>query len=221
MASRGGAVCACRAAGLPPGAPPSTAIGPARWGSWRNWHACTTLRRRAGADYRAGVAPDRFVCEAALDELARRLRFLGFDVHTHRGARLEDLLADAERSGRIVLTTSRRHPRRWRDVRVLVVDPRDPAQGVRAVAAAYEPASRPFERCPRCNTALAARTAVEARGEVPPRVTRSGRPLKHCPGCGQWYWEGSHVARIRDWLEAALGRPIGPGPDAPGAGSPN
>ncbi len=160
------------------------------------------------------MVPDRFVCESALDEVARRLRVLGFDVRTHRGARLEDLLADARRDDATVLTTSHRHPRRWRDVRVCVVPTTDVAAAVRTVADAFTPASDPFMRCSLCNTALAWRLAFEARGEVPGRVLRTSSHFTYCPGCGKWYWEGSHVRRLRDWLSATLGRPV-PGPIPP------
>ncbi len=157
------------------------------------------------------MPPARFVTAASLDFVARRLRFLGYDVVTHPGARLEELFEAAEREGRTVLTTSGRHPRRWAQVPALRVPGADAAAAVRAVADAHEPAGAPFSRCPRCNQALHRRTSFEAIGEVPGRVTRAGGPLTWCPSCGQWYWEGSHVSRIRAWLEAALGRPV-PGP---------
>ena len=87
-------------------------------------------------------------------------------------------------------------------------------------AAAHAPAGAPFSRCPRCNLALRARTAFEAHGEVPGRVTRSGSPLGWCAACGKWYWAGSHVPRIVASLEAALGRPLAPRPGgAPPEGS--
>jgi uncharacterized protein with PIN domain len=46
---------------------------------------------------------------------------------------------------------------------------------------------------------------MEARGEVPGRVLRMAAPLRFCPNCGKWYWEGSHVARLREWLARTLG----------------
>lgn len=164
----------------------------------------------------------RFVTDASLDLVARRLRFLGFDVVTHRGARLEELFAEAARDGRTVLTTSRRHPRRFAPVSARVVPLGDAAAAVRAVAATFEPSGRPWSRCPRCNVALRTRSAFEARGEVPGRVARSGGPFADCPACGQWYWPGSHVVRLRNWLEAATGRPVPPPgpPPAAGAGEP-
>lgn len=147
----------------------------------------------------------RLVTDRSLDALARRLRVLGHDVETLGGAPLEELFDHAERSGRTVITRSRRRPRRWRDV------PAHTASGalaedVRRLAGLGPAAGPPFSRCSRCNGALARRSAFEAHGEVPGRVVRSGRPLAHCPACGQWFWLGSHAARLTAWLEEALGR---------------
>ncbi len=157
------------------------------------------------------------VTDSALDFLARRMRLLGYDIVTLRGARLEELFEAARREGRVVLKLSPRHPRRYADVTSLAVPREDPEAALRGITAAFEPAGPPFSRCPVCNSALERRHPVEARGEVPGRVLRSGSALSHCPGCGKWYWEGSHVARMREWLERALGRPLER--SAPGGGA--
>ena len=154
------------------------------------------------------MPPTRMVADASLALLARRLRLLGYDVRGLGGARLEELFAAARRDGRAVLTPSARHPRRFADVAVVRVPLSDPVLGVRIVAQNHEPASPPFSRCPECNGALARRHPMEASGEVPGRVLRTARVLQSCPDCGKWYWDGSHVARLRAWLETALGRPL-------------
>jgi hypothetical protein len=160
--------------------------------------------------YGRAMPAARFLTDSSLDYLARRLRFLGFDVVTLPGARLEEVLAEARRQGRTVLTLSTRRPRRWTDVPAIAVARGDEAGAVRMLAAAYEPAGAPFSRCAECNTALERRHAFAAQGEVPARALRGAPFLHYCPGCGKWYWEGSHVRRIRDWLELALGRPLEP-----------
>ena len=140
---------------------------------------------------------------------------LGYDVLVLPGARLEEILEASKAEGRIVLTTSARHPRRFADVPTRRIDRERTAEAVRAIADRDAPSGRPFSRCSECNTALQRRHPFEARGEVPGGVLRSATALRFCPGCGKWYWEGSHVARLRSWLETALGRPV-PGPDTPG-----
>jgi uncharacterized protein with PIN domain len=154
------------------------------------------------------MPPARFITDTSLEHLARRLRLLGFDVAGAGGARLDELFEAARREGRTVLTLSARHPRRFAAVPAITVPRADPAAAVRAIAAAHEPAGPPFSRCASCNTALARRMPAEAMGEVPGGVLRAARALRYCPQCGKWYWEGSHVARIREWLAAALGRPV-------------
>jgi len=149
--------------------------------------------------------PTRFVTDTSLEQLARRLRFLGFDVATHRGARLEELFEAARSEGRTVLTLSSRPPTRGRDVAVVVVPRNDLAAAVRAVAHVYAPATARWSRCPDCNVALHVRSAFEARGEVPGRVARAGGPFTWCPSCGRWFWRGSHVARLEHWFGEVLG----------------
>jgi uncharacterized protein with PIN domain len=158
------------------------------------------------------VNPTRFVTDASLDLVARRLRMLGYDVRGLRGARLEELLTVAAEEDRIVLTASARHPRRFADVRVVRLPREDPATAVRMVADSHPPAGPPFSRCPLCNSSLQKRHPLEASGEVPGRVLRAARSLAYCPQCGKWYWDGSHIARIRSWLSTTLGREV-PGPE--------
>jgi len=176
------------------------------------------LAAARGRGYGRDVPPARFLTDSSLESLARRLRFLGYDVVTLAGARLEELLAAARREDRTVLTLSVRRPRRWADVPAITVGRGDDAGAVRRLAAAFEPAGPPFSRCGECGTALERRHAFEAHGEVPGRVLRSAPFLHYCPGCGKWYWEGTHVARIREWLEQALGRPLAPPEGTAGPG---
>ncbi len=162
----------------------------------------------------------RFVTDASLEQLARRLRFLGHDVVTHRGARLEELFEAAQLDGRTVLTLSSRHPKRYASVPALCVPRGDLAAALRAVTDQHAPAGAPWSRCPACNVALHTRSMFEARGEVPGRVTRMNVRLTWCPSCGQWYWPGSHVARLTEWLEATLDRSL-PGTEPPEGESPH
>jgi len=51
--------------------------------------------------------------------------------------------------------------------------------------------------------------ASAAAGSVPGEVIAAHEELRHCTGCGKWYWEGSHVDRVRAWFEQVLGPPAG------------
>ena len=127
------------------------------------------------------MEPTRFVTDASLEFVARRLRFLGFDVASHRGARLEELFNVAARDGRVVLTLSDRHPHKWASVGAIRLPRGDAGAALRLIVESHAPAGPPFSRCPQCNVALRRRSAFEAVGEVPGRVTRAGGPLTWCP----------------------------------------
>lgn len=60
---------------------------------------------------------------------------------------------------------------------------------------------KPFTRCKRCNELL-----VEADGEqekdLPEGSRETATRLLYCPSCKQLFWDGSHVARMRERLAA-------------------
>jgi len=159
--------------------------------------------------YARHVPCTRFLADSSLEYLARRLRFLGFDVETLPGVPLQGLFEAARRDGRTVITPSARHPRRFARVPAVVVEREDVAGAVRAVAAAHETAGPPFSRCALCNHPLETLPASAAAGSVPGEVMAGHEELRHCAGCGKWYWEGSHVDRVRAWFEQVLGPPAG------------
>ena len=161
------------------------------------------------------MEPTRFIADTSLAHVSRWLRFLGYDVEIVNGARLDELYAQARRTSRVALTLSVRRPR-IPGVEVAAVERGQEAESLRRLVARHAPSGGTFSRCVECNTALQRRHGFEAAGEVPGPVLRSSPELSYCPTCGKWYWEGSHVSRVRATLEAMLGRPLeeGAGPDA-------
>jgi hypothetical protein len=156
--------------------------------------------------------PPRFLCDAHLGKLARRLRLLGFDTlfaHDLSGADPGDeVLADiAGTEGRILLTRDR----------ALFEDPAVPGAcymsqaPVEAQLRALIGALRlhlhiaPFTRCTCCNGELEAADPADLAGRVPEGVLRRQARFWRCRGCGRVYWEGSHYRRMRELVGALMG----------------
>jgi len=148
----------------------------------------------------------RFVLDVHLGTLARRLRLLGFDCVYASHCDDGELVAIARRQGRIVLT---------RDVGLLKqggvshgywLRCRDPAGQVAEVMARFDlaGAARPFTRCMVCNGLLERVERPAAAGHVPPDVLERFASFLHCPGCGRFYWEGSHHAALARWTRRIL-----------------
>lgn len=152
------------------------------------------------------MAVGRFITDSSLDWFARRLRVLGYDVIVLRGARLEQVCQRARAESRTVLTLSARVPPVCAYVSRLVVARGDPGASLRELAGRFDPDVAPFCRCTTCNHPLA--PAGETAAGQPPGAPSAARAVRRCPACGKWYWHGSHVDRLRAWLERALGHPV-------------
>jgi uncharacterized protein with PIN domain len=146
-----------------------------------------------------------------LGRLARWLRMLGFDAAWEAQASDEDLVRRAVEEERIVLTRDRALENEWRVSDIRVIHAEEPLAQLAEVAAAYDLAAqaRPFSRCSVCNVPLETASRAAARRFVPPRVYASCDRFRRCPRCERFYWEGSHVARMKRVLEILTHEPEG------------
>ena len=148
-----------------------------------------------------GSEPPRFLVDTMLGRLATWLRILGYDAAYFRGED-RDLLAQAWREGRILLTRDARLLTRRRLPPHLGIASDLVADQLRQVVRAFglTPACPPARRCPRCNLALAAQDKGSLAGRVPDFVWSHHDRFWTCPGCQRSYWAGSHRRRMDDAL---------------------
>ncbi len=153
-----------------------------------------------------GESPPRFILDAHLGRLARRLRLLGLDCAYRPDIDDPELIAQAVAEQRIVLT---------RDVGVLkhsavrlgaFVYHTDLAGQLRELFLRFglRHHLHPFSRCSQCNDLLVPSTLEAVRDRVPARVQAWQTRYFCCQGCHQVYWEGSHVERIRAEVSRTL-----------------
>lgn len=140
-----------------------------------------------------------------LGRLARYLRFVGQDAEYVRDLDDDEIVARSKSERRVLLTRDRRLARRVAPS--LLLTQVHIADQFREMRSAYPdlPAQVTFERCSLCNQVLVGFRPEPGAAwpeSVPDHVTREGKPVYRCPGCGHLYWEGSHTARIRAQLAA-------------------
>lgn len=151
----------------------------------------------------SGRERTRFVADAMLGSLARKLRALGFDTSYFRSGEDSALLAEAARDGRIVLTADRRLPSLAgkKGVGCILVEGRGDGPRIRSIVrgarASGVPLSRGDPLCSVCGGALRTLTRGQVTGRVPPSVERRHRKFYECSVCGKTYWRGSHWKRLR------------------------
>lgn len=153
-----------------------------------------------------------FLCDSMLGDIARWLRLLGYDA-AYAPRELDDdaVLDKAEREGRILATrdqvlaqrASRRH---LPHARLSGTDRlADLEELLRAADASPDP-DRFFSRCTHCNEELRTAPRERVKARVPAAVFDQHSAFRECPGCGQVYWEGSHVVEIGRELATLLAR---------------
>jgi hypothetical protein len=143
-----------------------------------------------------------------LGRLARWLRLIGCDTEYEAHLPDPELAARALREARLLLTRDRGLVARFPPPASLLVESEDLPGQIRQVVEALQLDWRAvaFTRCLRCNDELlAARREDALAGGVPARVLEHCERFLRCSGCRRFYWEGSHVPRMRRLLERILG----------------
>jgi uncharacterized protein with PIN domain len=152
------------------------------------------------------LARERFLCDRHLGKLARLLRMLGVDTAYAADESEADLARHAVAEERAVLTCSRSLLMRREIGWGRLIRSRVPDEQAVEVVRRFGLASRVrlFGRCSRCNGPLVEASLQEVGARVPPRTRAWLDRYYRCRSCGQIYWEGTHVARLRRRFAAIL-----------------
>jgi len=140
----------------------------------------------------------KFIADAMLGKLARRLRLLGIDVRYDSRTHDNEVLRLALVEQRTILTRDRGLAARPLAVQCLLIESDRVDEQIVQLQAAF-PGLRPpspLTRCSVCNSGLEPVGRDAARDLVPDHVFRSANAFLRCPGCGRVYWRGSHVKRM-------------------------
>jgi hypothetical protein len=148
----------------------------------------------------------RFVLDQHLGRLAAYLRLLGLDCVHRAHFPDEEVAGVCVDEHRVLLSRDKGLLMRRAVVHGGFVRATDPMAQVPEVLHRFgaPEAIAPFSRCMSCNARLHAvpRQAVEDR--LPPATRAFYEEFRECPGCRRVYWDGSHVRRMRAWVEAWL-----------------
>jgi uncharacterized protein with PIN domain len=152
--------------------------------------------------------PPTFACDAMLGGLARWLRAAGYDASWQEGIGDWDLVRQARREGRVLLSSDTGIFRigvvRDGDVAALFVPHGLGIQGQLAFVLRERGLRLLAPRCMTCGGALREVPAADARPRVPPRTFDWVRQFFECERCGRLFWPGSHWQRIAEALRRVV-----------------
>ena len=154
----------------------------------------------------------RFLVDENAARIVRWLRLMGYDTSYLPGVADGTLVARARHEQRVLLTRDRGIMAR-REIAsgqacALLLASDHTWQQLEQVVRTFklDPARAPFSRCAACNGVLERVPPAEAAAYVPPFVAATQTQYTRCPGCGRFYWRGTHWHRVSARL-ASLGRP--------------
>jgi uncharacterized protein with PIN domain len=145
---------------------------------------------------------DRFVAEPMLGKLAKWLRMIGYDVvyqHSYRQEDLVRLMAEGRRLLSRRLEAQECHP----GVILIRSDHiGEQLQELKNAGYLKLDRSRFFTRCLLCNVALKEADPEVARSSLPDYIFHENPSgILCCPGCGRFFWPGSHRDKMLSQLE--------------------
>ena len=153
----------------------------------------------------------RFLVDENAARIVRWLRLLGYDTSYLPGMTDAALVACARAERRVLLTRDRgimaRRDIAGGQVCTVLLSSDHTWRQLEQVVHTFnlDPARAPFSRCAACNGVLERVSPDEASAHVPPFVAATQTQFTRCPGCGRFYWRGTHWQRVRARL-AGLGR---------------
>lgn len=147
--------------------------------------------------------PPRFLLDVHLGKLARRLRLVGVDAAYRNDADDDELIVEAEREHRVLLTQDRGLLRRRALWAGAYVRGSDPARQLVDVIERFAPPLAPWTRCTACNGPLIAVSKKDVQAEVEPGTRRHYDEYARCRDCDRVYWRGAHSRRIDAIIRAA------------------
>ncbi len=136
----------------------------------------------------------RFVVDAMFGTLAKWLRVLGFDTVFAKELEDEEIIALAEKEGRVLITRDKDLARKAKNVLFLNSDVLN--DQIKQVLEKYPADSNQvLTRCLLCNSILAPVEKAEVK-DVPEGVLERENKFWKCPKCDKYYWPATHYENM-------------------------
>ena len=192
---------------------PLTEVGDAVVDDRRVGHAAlrtTHIEDSSEIDVEARGRPQpnsgRFLLDAHLGTLARRMRLLGIDAAYEPDGEDSELALRSATEKRELLTRDRGLLFRKAVYDGALIRSDDVDAQLDEVLSRFAPRLSPWTRCLRCGAILLAVPSAEVTARLEPGTRRTYRSFSRCTGCGQVYWRGAHARRLESLVRRSTRR---------------
>jgi uncharacterized protein with PIN domain len=148
----------------------------------------------------------KFIVTNELGRLATWLRILGYDT-VFSQKRKAQLVVQSLKENRIILTRDSKMSR-YSGVRIVPIESDFVEEQLKQVIATLDLAideKKLFTLCVRCDVPLEKVNKKNVKNNVPPYVYKTQQHFMRCPQCRKIYWQGTHWALAKKFLDTAKG----------------
>ena len=135
----------------------------------------------------------KFVADAMLGKLAKRMRILGIDVFYDPSLDDNEIIRLSLEQDRLILTRDKALSARPLATKLLFIKSERVAEQVEQVCSSFVLKTAPFTRCSKCNEPIVSIAKSEVQDLVPQHVSENNSIFFQCPKCSRIYWAGTHV----------------------------
>lgn len=142
-----------------------------------------------------------------LGNLARWLRISSYDAEYHRDIPDNELIEEARKDRRILVTRDEElaYKARKLGLESVYLTSVNDVEELRQLVETYElELDTSKSRCPKCNAELIRIGKEEVAGKVPKGTLQSNEEFWECRNCGGIYWRGSHWTNITETINKAM-----------------
>ena len=138
----------------------------------------------------------KFIADAMLGRLAKRMRLLGFDVFYDPTLNDNEIIRLSLEQDRMILTRDKALSARPLAMKHLFIESERVEEQLEQVRSSFPAKTFPFTRCSECNEPIVSIAKNEVRDLVPQYVSEKNSVFFQCPKCGRIYWSGTHVSKM-------------------------
>ena len=139
----------------------------------------------------------KFIADAMLGKLAKRMRILGLDVLYDPKLDDNEIIGRALEQDRLILTRDRALSARPLAAHHLFINSEQAEEQLDQVLSACPAEQRPLARCSECNELIVPVPKQDVHDLVPQHVYEKTDDFLLCPKCRRIYWQGTHVTRMK------------------------
>jgi uncharacterized protein with PIN domain len=149
----------------------------------------------------------KFACDVMLGALAKWLRVSGHDVFYSASIDRSGLFRVAREEGRVILTRAGTFHELKEIPEYRIIQSEHVEEQIKQVYELFpqlDPWKAIFSRCVDCNALLEGVEKAEVEDKLPPLVKERMKEFRRCPSCKKVYWPGTHVDRMKKFLNKSL-----------------